>query len=125
MHALIGTVVALLWLVWPELTAAPSGDRPAAAGSAPPAARQEVEQTPTADLVLPLVALVTAAVLAGYGYLRRTRRARDRTAPGPVPSAAPAVPRPVRNSTRGPGRCWSRPTSGCAPAARSSPAPRP
>ncbi|MFI1730763.1 hypothetical protein ACH40E_16335 [Streptomyces acidicola] len=38
--------------------------------------------TSTGDLVPPLVALVTAAVLAAYSFVRRTRRARTRTTPG-------------------------------------------
>ncbi|MGX1544376.1 hypothetical protein [Streptomyces adustus] len=42
------------------------------------------------DLVLPLAAVGAAGVVAGYGYVRRTRRARTRTTPG-GPSAAPAV----------------------------------
>lgn len=38
--------------------------------------------TSTGDLVPPLVALGTAAVLAAYSFVRRTRRARTRTTPG-------------------------------------------
>ncbi|NMO35619.1 hypothetical protein HG826_18965 [Streptomyces sp. GMY01] len=45
------------------------------------------DETSGTDLVLPLVAVGAAGVLAGYGYLRRTRRARTRTTPagGPAP----------------------------------------
>ncbi|MFD3499592.1 hypothetical protein [Streptomyces sp. NPDC058678] len=57
------------------------------------AAAQEDEETSAADLVLPLAVVGAAGVLAGYGYLRRTRRARTRTTPGgsthPAPPSAP------------------------------------
>ncbi|MFE3635872.1 hypothetical protein [Streptomyces sp. NPDC059168] len=69
--------------------AAPNG--PVASSAAP---RQD--ETSTTDLVLPLAALGAAGVLAGYGYLRRTRRARTRTTPGVVP-AAPPVPTPAES----------------------------
>ncbi|MBV7700502.1 hypothetical protein KWI83_34420 [Streptomyces sp. TRM70350] len=98
-HGLLGGVVAVLWLVWPELTASSSGDRPGVITPVGPArsaaAQEEVEETPTADLVLPLIVLGTAAVLAVYGYLRRTRRTRTRTTPGGLPSATPAAPAPL------------------------------
>ncbi|MFJ9628487.1 hypothetical protein ACIRU8_12405 [Streptomyces sp. NPDC101175] len=42
-----------------------------------------------ADLVLPLVAVGGVGILAGYGYVRRTRRARTRTTPG---AASPVLP---------------------------------
>ncbi|MEG3629638.1 hypothetical protein [Streptomyces poriticola] len=48
--------------------------------------------TATADLVLPLVAVGAAAVLAGYGYLRRTRRARTRTTPGGAEAGSAGPP---------------------------------
>ncbi|GEC09163.1 hypothetical protein SSP24_68180 [Streptomyces spinoverrucosus] len=99
-HGLIGGVVAVLWLLWPELTASWSGDRP----GVPSAVAQEevegtvegtVEETPTADLVLPLIALGTAAVLAVYAYIRRARRTRTRTTPGGLPSATLPAPSPL------------------------------
>ncbi|MFD7433608.1 hypothetical protein [Streptomyces sp. NPDC059861] len=93
-HALLGGVIAILWLVWPELTASSSGDRPAALAPTAPArsAAAQEEETSTADLVLPLVALGTAAVLAAYTYVRRTRRTRTRTTPGGPTSATPPAP---------------------------------
>ncbi|WP_171108185.1 MULTISPECIES: hypothetical protein [Streptomyces] len=102
-HGLIGGVVAVLWLLWPELTASSSGDRPSVitpVGPAPSAAAQEdvevtVEETPTADLVLPLIALGAAAVLAVYAYVRRARRTRTRTTPGGLPSATLPTPSPL------------------------------
>ncbi|MFH9731176.1 hypothetical protein [Streptomyces sp. NPDC017260] len=36
----------------------------------------------SADLVPPLVTAGAALLLAGYGHVRRTRRARTRTTPG-------------------------------------------
>ncbi|WP_405976783.1 hypothetical protein [Streptomyces sp. NBC_00988] len=59
---------------------------------------QEAEGTTSgADLVLPLVAVGGVAVLAGYGYVRRTRRARTRTTPGVgvVSPQPPVTPLPV------------------------------
>ncbi|MFJ3893592.1 hypothetical protein [Streptomyces sp. NPDC090083] len=51
--------------------------------------------TSPSDLVLPLVAAGGVVVLAGYGYLRRTRRARTRTTPGVVSPQPPVTPLPV------------------------------
>ncbi|MET9384031.1 hypothetical protein ABZY09_23850 [Streptomyces sp. NPDC002928] len=42
------------------------------------------------DLVLPLAAVGAAGVAAGYGYIRRTRRARTRTTPGGAPAGPPS-----------------------------------
>ncbi|WP_256252350.1 hypothetical protein [Streptomyces sp. yr375] len=47
------------------------------------------DESSTADLVLPLVAVGAAGAVAGYGYLRRVRRVRDRTTPGGVGSPPP------------------------------------
>ncbi|MFI2644600.1 hypothetical protein [Streptomyces sp. NPDC018610] len=62
------------------------------AGPATRAAAPPQDETSGADLVLPLVAVGAAGVLAGYGYVRRTRRARTRTTPGggPAPPPEPA-----------------------------------
>jgi hypothetical protein len=90
-HAVLGAVVAVLWLVLPGMTP----DRGTPAGPAPSAAAQgqEVEETATADLVLPLLALGAAVVLGAYGYLRRSRRARTRTTPGgPRPGPGSGAP---------------------------------
>ncbi|MFI5878237.1 hypothetical protein [Streptomyces sp. NPDC051554] len=60
--------------------------------------QREAEGTTSgADLVLPLVAVGGVAVLAGYGYVRRTRRARTRTTPGVgvVSPQPPVTPLPV------------------------------
>ncbi|MFG3657783.1 hypothetical protein [Streptomyces sp. NPDC047706] len=93
-HALLGGVIAILWLVWPELTASPSSDRQGAL--APRAPQQKVQETSTADLVLPLAALLAAAAVATYAYVRRTRRIRTRTTPGgPASATAPALTHPV------------------------------
>ncbi|MGW3104206.1 hypothetical protein [Streptomyces sp. NPDC001100] len=58
-------------------------------------AGQAADGTSAADLVLPLVAVGGAGVLAGYGYVRRTRRARTRTTPGVVSPQPPVTPLPV------------------------------
>ncbi|MEU6482277.1 hypothetical protein ABZ858_36535 [Streptomyces sp. NPDC047017] len=83
-RAVLGGAAGLLWLVLGVMTiiegtavASPALPRPAGPVSA--AARDE---TSGADLVLPLVAVGAALVLAGYGHVRRTRRARTRTTPG-------------------------------------------
>ncbi|KOV63779.1 hypothetical protein ADK64_19525 [Streptomyces sp. MMG1121] len=94
-HAVLGALVGVGWLVLPVMTVvardpvpvAPAG--PVASAAAPPQGG-----TSAVDLVLPLVAVVAAVVLAGYGYLRRTRRARTRTTPGVV-SAVPPAPTPA------------------------------
>ncbi|MFD4562239.1 hypothetical protein ACFWP5_49425 [Streptomyces sp. NPDC058469] len=58
--------------------------------------KQDAEGTTSgADLVLPLVVLGGVGVLAGYGYIRRTRRARTRTTPGVVSPQPPGTPLPV------------------------------
>lgn len=63
--------------------------------SAPPTPQHAEDSTSATDLVLPLVALCGVVVLAGYGYVRRTRRARTRTTPGVVSPQPPATPLPV------------------------------
>ncbi|WP_406122519.1 hypothetical protein [Streptomyces sp. NBC_00989] len=51
--------------------------------------------TSGADLVLPLLAVGGVGVLAGYGYVRRTRRGRTRTTPGVVSAQPPVTPLPT------------------------------
>ncbi|MES9521243.1 hypothetical protein [Streptomyces capoamus] len=87
-HAVPGALAGAWWLVLPVMTAASGAPVPVA-----PAAPQQ-GGTSAADLVLPLVVGVAALALAGYGSLRRTRRARTRTTPGTV-SARPAAPTPA------------------------------
>ncbi|MFG2353975.1 hypothetical protein [Streptomyces sp. NPDC048521] len=96
-HVVLGALIGGGWLVLPVMTVAardpvpvpPSG--PVAGATAP-----QQDETSTADLVLPLVAGGAAVVLAGYGYLRRTRRARSRTTPGIV-SVHPPTPAPAES----------------------------
>ncbi len=90
-YALVGFV----WLVLVGRTI--RTDPPVAITGEGPVASGAVEGASVADLVLPLVAVVAAAVLAGYGYVRRTRRARERTTPGggrgeTAPGAVAAAP---------------------------------
>ncbi|MFE0253631.1 hypothetical protein [Streptomyces sp. NPDC059010] len=92
-HALVGGLVGVVWLVLPCLTISGAivggADRPVAGAEG----QGEVGETSAADLVLPILAVVAVLVLAGYGFLRRRRRARGRTTPGgtPVQAAEPAV----------------------------------
>lgn len=95
---MLGGAAGVVWLVLPVMTinaevpVAATRGGPVAAGHAEPAAEGS---TSAADLVLPLVAVGGAGVLAGYGYVRRTRRARTRTTPGVVSAQPPVTPLPV------------------------------
>ncbi|MGW1781452.1 hypothetical protein ACWCQQ_20250 [Streptomyces sp. NPDC002143] len=57
------------------------------------AVAQEDERS-TVDLVLPLAAVAAAGAVAGYGYIRRVRRTRDRTTPGGTGSPPPRTSSP-------------------------------
>ncbi|NUP23202.1 MAG: hypothetical protein HOZ81_45535, partial [Streptomyces sp.] len=95
LHTLLGALIGVMWLVLPGMTIE---DRtPVAADervqAAAPSGAPDEEGSSAADLVLPLVAVGAAVVVAGYAYVRRTRRARTRTTPGGVPaSLAPPPP---------------------------------
>ncbi|WUP95623.1 hypothetical protein OHT77_16940 [Streptomyces sp. NBC_00252] len=116
---MVGGAAGVVWLVLPVMTI--KGEVPVAAGRGEPVARASVQgtepeaarrstaqdpedhsgyysdgSTSPADLVLPLVAVGGVVVLAGYGYVRRTRRARTRTTPGVVSPQPPVTPLPVR-----------------------------
>ncbi|GAA3830292.1 hypothetical protein GCM10022403_074380 [Streptomyces coacervatus] len=95
LHTVVGGLAAVVWLMLPWMTINSDAPVPvtrahqAVASSAAP----EQDGTSAADLVLPLVAVGAAVVLAGYGYVRRTRRARTRTTPGGTATpAGPAEP---------------------------------
>ncbi len=94
-HALVGGLVGVAWLVLPGMTI--GGEGPVAGGAERPVAgavaQGEVGETSAVELVLPMLALVAVVVLAAYGFLRRRRRARGRTTPGgaPVRVTEPAV----------------------------------
>lgn len=92
----LGALIGAGWLVLPVMTVAARGPVPVAHSGpvASAAAPQQQDETSTTDLVLPLAVGGAAVVLAGYGYLRRTRRARSRTTPGIV-SAHPPTPAPA------------------------------
>ncbi|MFI9426192.1 hypothetical protein ACIG54_21860 [Streptomyces achromogenes] len=82
-HALLGVLTGTVWLVLPLMTAGTPDPVPTArAGTTARSAPPRPEGTPAADLVLPVVTGIAAVALAGYGRLRRTRRARTRTTPG-------------------------------------------
>ncbi|MFF4020329.1 hypothetical protein [Streptomyces sp. NPDC001843] len=61
------------------------------AGPVVAAGAADRDETSATDLLLPLVVVGAAGVLAAYGYVRRSRRARTRTTPGVV-SVRPPVP---------------------------------
>ncbi|MDF3298086.1 hypothetical protein [Streptomyces tropicalis] len=81
-RAVLGGAAGVVWLALPAMTT--GGEAAVASPRVPSAAPAAAPQdgTSTADLVLPLVAAGTAGALAGYAYVRRTRRARTRTTPG-------------------------------------------
>ncbi|MFI6011830.1 hypothetical protein ACIBAG_23945 [Streptomyces sp. NPDC051243] len=93
--ALVGGLIGVVWLMLPGVT--DRGEGRVTGGAARPVAggvgQGEVEETSAADLVMPMLAVVAVTVLAGYGFLRRRRRARGRTTPGgaPVPGAEPEI----------------------------------
>ncbi|NUS29901.1 MAG: hypothetical protein HOV92_37575, partial [Streptomyces sp.] len=94
LHTVLGALIGVMWLVLPGMTIedrTPVADERVQA-AAPSGAPTE-EGSSAADLVLPLVAVGAAVVVAGYAYVRRTRRARTRTTPGSTPaSLAPPPP---------------------------------
>ncbi|MFJ4690105.1 hypothetical protein [Streptomyces sp. NPDC088766] len=102
LHAVLGGATGIVWLVLPGMTtrtdvpvAITRPTAPAASAVSAPAAAPAEDGTSTTDLVLPLVVVGAAGALAGYGYLRRVRRARTRTTPGgvaPSPHAETGVP---------------------------------
>jgi len=93
-HTLVGGLAGVVWLVLPGMTA--DHDVPVPERHARPAAGAAVaDQTSAVDLVLPLVAVGAVGALAGYGYVRRTRRARARTTPAGGSAAGAAVPPPL------------------------------
>ncbi|WP_240468122.1 serine/threonine-protein kinase [Streptomyces dangxiongensis] len=92
-RAVLGGLAGAGWLVLPVMTVAAHDPVPVAPAGTVAGAAQRQDETSSADLVLPLVAGVAAVSLAGYGYLRRTRRARTRTTPGTVSARPPAPTR--------------------------------
>jgi hypothetical protein len=93
----VGAVIGTGWLALPVMTVG-AGDPVPVAPDRPVASAAAADQDDTSatDLLMPLVVVGAAGVLAGYGYLRRTRRARTRTTPGLV-STAPPVPTPAES----------------------------
>ncbi|MFJ4782769.1 hypothetical protein [Streptomyces sp. NPDC088794] len=99
-HTLVGGFAGVVWLVLPGMTINAAVPVPAArttqdTATAPEtaSAAQAEDEKSTVDLVLPLVAVGAAIVLAGYGYVRRTRRAKNRTTPARI-SALPSPAEP-------------------------------
>jgi len=95
-HTLLGVLIGVLWLVLPGMTIehrAPAADGRAQAAA--PSAAPEADESSAADLVLPLVVAGAAVVVAGYAYVRRSRRTRTRTTPGGAPAPLAASPPPA------------------------------
>lgn len=93
-HTALGGVIGLVWLVLPGMTT--GNDTPVAitdpGATSCAAAAPEDDGASAVDLVLPLAAVGAAGVVAGYGYVRRTRRARTRTTPGGLPAGPHLAP---------------------------------
>ncbi|WP_416977190.1 hypothetical protein [Streptomyces sp. T028] len=92
-HAVVGGAAGVVWLVLPGMTSgggpsvAIKEPRPvvsavAAARDSPASQTAQDDETSATDLVLPLAAVGVVGAAAAYGYIRRVRRARDRTTPG-------------------------------------------
>ncbi|MEU3845170.1 hypothetical protein AB0E88_34715 [Streptomyces sp. NPDC028635] len=109
-HALLGGAAGVVWLLLPGMTTVTEPPvaitRPAPAASTAAAQPREDETSPT-DLVLPVAAVGAAALLAGYVYVRRTRRSRPPATPAavarPTPPAASSGVLPPHPYTPAPG----------------------
>ncbi|MEU6378217.1 hypothetical protein [Streptomyces sp. NPDC046909] len=99
-HTLLGGLAGLAWLVLPGMTldegtaaAEPRAGAVQETGAVREAAAQD-DDSPTADLVLPLLAVGAAGVLGGYAYIRRTRRPHPHTTTPTGTLVAPWTPSP-------------------------------
>ncbi len=89
---MLGGAAGLVWLALPGMTINTDAPVAISTDTRRVAAAPDDEETSAADLVLPLAVVGAAGALAGYGYVRRTRRARSRTTPGGSTRPAPPVP---------------------------------
>ncbi|MFE6624344.1 hypothetical protein [Streptomyces sp. NPDC057740] len=92
MYALVGGVVGVAWLVLPVVKVLGGGAVAGGADRAVAGAAAQGEGTSNVDLVLPVLAVVAAVVVGGYGFVRRRRRVRGRTTPGGAPVEAAEPP---------------------------------
>ncbi|MGV9354753.1 hypothetical protein [Streptomyces misionensis] len=88
-HAVLGALAGGGWLILPLMTVTVRAPVPATSTGPVASAAPGPGGTSAADYVLPLIAVVVTAVLAGYGCLRRVRRSRTRTTPGPFSGPPP------------------------------------
>ncbi|MFJ2606714.1 hypothetical protein ACIO13_17315 [Streptomyces sp. NPDC087425] len=100
LYTVLGGLTGLVWLVLPGVTShsttpVPTHRTTEAPADQAPAPATVAAETSATDLVVPLVAVVVAVVLGGYGYLRRTRRARTRTTPARSAPYAGSTPPPL------------------------------
>ncbi|MEU5093221.1 hypothetical protein [Streptomyces sp. NPDC020996] len=98
LHTVLGGFAGMVWLALPGMTAHGGAAAPATRAEhrpAAPAAARSADEASTTDLVLPLAIGGAVGVLAGYGYVRHTRRARTRTATAPEAGAAPGAAPPL------------------------------
>ncbi|MET9729839.1 hypothetical protein ABZZ79_03965 [Streptomyces sp. NPDC006458] len=92
-HTVLGGAAGLVWLVLPMMTTGTEAAVPAVgSGSVAVAQEPRENETSTADLVLPLIAVGAASALAAYAYVRRTRRRRTPATPGRGPAGPTAAP---------------------------------
>ncbi|NUV63611.1 hypothetical protein [Streptomyces sp. CAI-85] len=94
-HAVLGAAAGLVWLVLPGMTS--QNEAPVAIkepGPTASAAAAPADEASGTDLVLPVAAVGAAGLLAGYGYIRRVRRTRDRTTPGSAATPPPPASDP-------------------------------
>lgn len=91
-HAVLGVAAGIVWLVLPLMTTGRAVPVSVDAGVPVASASAQEDETSGFDLILPVAVVGTAAALAGYGYVRRTRRSRTRRAPGGAPVAPSLVP---------------------------------
>lgn len=91
-HTLLGGLTGVVWLVLPGMTIDDGARVTQARAEAVQRVDAQEEDSSSADLVLPLLAVGAAGIVATYTYVRRTRRTRTRTTPGGAPAGPSSSP---------------------------------